>query len=165
MELLKRCIDWDEVSRLCTLIADKIRDDGVGIGCILAVARGGMVPAMIIAEMLLVDDIDLIRARHYQGMRMDECVSIEFITPIQDIHEKIDRCRMEGRIMLVVDDIADTGLTIKAVVDALGKGGKNNDTIITVTTLYMKPRSVFKPDYYAEICRDDEWIVFPWEQD
>ncbi|GBC72820.1 Xanthine phosphoribosyltransferase [archaeon HR04] len=165
MKLLKRCIDWDEVSRLCSLIADKIRDDGVSIGCILAVARGGIVPAMIIAEMLSVDDIDLIRARHYQGMMMDEDVSIEFITPLQDMQKKIDRCRREGRIMLVVDDIADTGLTIKAVVDALGKGGKSNDTIIAVTTLYMKPRSIFKPDYYAEICRDDEWIVFPWEQD
>jgi hypoxanthine phosphoribosyltransferase len=164
MRLLKRYIDWDEVNRLCSLIADKIRDDGVNIGCILAVARGGIVPAMIIAKMLSVDDIDLIRARQYQGMRMDEDVSIAFITPLQDMQDKIDRCRREGRIMLVVDDIADTGLTIKTVTEALnGKGGKSNDTIIAVT-LYMKPRSVFKPDYYAELCRDDEWIVFPWEQ-
>ncbi|MEM4278321.1 MAG: phosphoribosyltransferase family protein, partial [Candidatus Nitrosocaldus sp.] len=113
--MLKRYIDWAEVSRLCSIIVGKISDDGVSIGCVLAVARGGIVPAMIIARMLSVDDIALIRARHYQGMRMDDDVSIAFITPLQDIQSKIDRCRREGRVMLLVDDIADTGLTIRAI--------------------------------------------------
>lgn len=161
--MLKRYIDWAEVSRLCSIIVGKISDDGVSIGCVLAVARGGIVPAMIIARMLSVDDIALIKARHYQGMRMDDDVSIAFITPLQDIQSKIDRCRREGRVMLLVDDIADTGLTIRVITGILdGKEGKSKDVMIA--TLYIKPRSVFKPDYYAEICRDDEWIVFPWEQ-
>ncbi|MEM0364123.1 MAG: phosphoribosyltransferase family protein [Candidatus Nitrosocaldus sp.] len=157
-----KSIDLNEVSRLCSVIADKIRDDGVRVACILAIARGGIVPAMIISKMLSIDDIALIRARHYQGMRMDEGVSIEFITPLQDIKSRIDGCRRKGMVMLMVDDIADTGLTIKTINEILDGKGKSKDLIIA--TLYMKPRSIFKPDYYADICNDDEWIVFPWEE-
>ncbi|MEM1959297.1 MAG: phosphoribosyltransferase family protein, partial [Candidatus Nitrosocaldus sp.] len=91
-----------------------------------------------------------------------EGVSIEFITPLQDIKSRIDGCRRKGMVMLMVDDIADTGLTIKTINEILDGKGKSKDLIIA--TLYMKPRSIFKPDYYADICNDDEWIVFPWEE-
>lgn len=154
----KVCIGWAEVERSCSSIACKIVDDGVRVGCILAVARGGIVPSVIMAGMLSVEDLLFIRTRHYDGMSMNDHVDIEFITGLEEIHARMDLCRREGRIMLVMDDIADTGLTMSTITRILDC----KDSVRTAT-LYMKPRSRFRPDYYAGLCRDDEWIVFPWE--
>ncbi|MCS7141929.1 MAG: phosphoribosyltransferase family protein [Candidatus Nitrosocaldus sp.] len=163
----ERCIDWDEVSRLCSIIEGRIRDDGVSVGCILAVVRGGLVPATIISNMLSVHDLLFIRAIHYDRLSRDahstydyeyDGVGIAYITPIEKIRERVEEFGdEEGRIMLVVDDIADTGLTLKAISQLLTKS-------IRMATLYMKHRSLLRPDYYADTCSDDEWIVFPWER-
>jgi len=52
---------------------------------------------------------------------------------------------------LIVDDIADTGLTLTSY--------KN----FKIATVYYKPRSKIKPDYYVREVNNSDWIVFPWE--
>jgi len=68
--------------------------------------------------------------------------------------------------VLIVDDLADTGLTLREI--------KQMDTIINwerqdkkdcwvYATLYYKPKTTIQPDYSVKEFDNDEWIVFPWE--
>jgi hypothetical protein len=59
--------------------------------------------------------------------------------------------------VLIVDDVSDTGKTLRKELEHLGARKAK------VATLYYKPHSVLKPDYYA--FETDKWIVFPWEKE
>ncbi len=64
---------------------------------------------------------------------------------------------MDGAKVLIVDDVADTGRSLKLVYETLAKQAK----MVKTTTLYCKYWSAIKPDYFAE--ETDAWIIFPWE--
>jgi len=61
--------------------------------------------------------------------------------------------------ILIVDDIADTGRTLKDVMQPIQYVGSH--IRIKTATLYCKPHSIVKPDFYIKETKD--WIVFPWE--
>jgi len=62
--------------------------------------------------------------------------------------------KSSGQNTLIVDDIADTGKTLKPF--------KSEGCYLCITTLYYHKQSVVVPDYYVHI-KKDRWIVFPWE--
>ena len=64
-----------------------------------------------------------------------------------------------GKRVLVVDDVADTGHSLKVVANHLRQKGTRE---LKVCTIYMKPKSIFQPDFYAKTTR--KWIIFPWER-
>ena len=64
---------------------------------------------------------------------------------------------VKNKKISIVDDIWDSGKTMKSVLDYLG------DEDIVTATLYWKATAKGKPDYYAEVAGENEWIVFPFE--
>jgi hypothetical protein len=58
-----------------------------------------------------------------------------------------------------VDDVSDTGESLKAAVDHVREKGVADARTVTV---YLKPHTSFKPDFYAISTSD--WIIFPWER-
>src|SRR5260370_2806656 len=64
-----------------------------------------------------------------------------------------------GKRVLVVDDVSDTGHSLRVVANHLRRKPVKE---IRVCTIYMKPQSIFRPDYYARTTR--KWIIFPWER-
>ncbi|MGE0207493.1 MAG: phosphoribosyltransferase, partial [Candidatus Babeliales bacterium] len=65
-----------------------------------------------------------------------------------------------SKYILIVDDLVDTGETMKFLIEALKDSLPK--TTIKIATLYYKPTSCIKPDYYIE--ETTNWIVFPWEK-
>ncbi|MCJ7614506.1 phosphoribosyltransferase, partial [Candidatus Bathyarchaeota archaeon] len=65
---------------------------------------------------------------------------------------------VEDKKVLVVDDVADTGESLKLVTSHLNEKGASD---IKIATIYYKPWSIIVPHYYQKITRS--WIVFPWE--
>ncbi len=67
--------------------------------------------------------------------------------------------------MLIVDDVFDTGLSVKAIIDKMSeRARKNLPHDVRVATAYFKPgknRTNFEPDYCAH--KTDDWLVFPHE--
>jgi len=61
--------------------------------------------------------------------------------------------------VLVVDDVSDTGYSLRVVANHLRRKPVKE---LRVCTIYMKPQSIFRPDYYAWTTR--KWIIFPWER-
>ena len=113
------------------------------------VAFGGLLPAGAIAYALDNKNIHIINVEFYTGVdeRLPEPV---FLAPLPSTHYLADRT------VLIIDDVADTGETLRMVRDFCDEHASESRTAV----LYEKPRSVIACDYVWK--RTDEWIAFPW---
>lgn len=145
-------ISWQDVEAMCTDLAGRLR--GERFDAILAIARGGLVPAAVLAQELDLRDVLVAAVASYEGDRRGEALHFLEFPPDQAI---------AGRRILIVDDIWDSGRTVtwtrRRVVDAGG-------TPIVVVLHYKPGASCYPdehPDYWAE--NTSLWIVYPWERD
>jgi len=116
---------------------------------LVAVAMGGLVPAAIVASLLRIP-MYIIELSHYEGRERKEEITVTYKpSDIKDVPT------------LVVDDIVDTGETLKVVVNELVEVGVSTDNI-KVGVLHKKPGACFEPDWYVYLTKD--WVVYPWER-
>jgi hypoxanthine phosphoribosyltransferase len=116
---------------------------------VIALSRGGFVPARNICDMLIITDLVSLKVDHWG------------ITATKDGKAKIRyplNIDLTGKKVLVVDDITDTGESMLVSLDFIKS--LNPADIKTVTALHIKT-SKFTPDYYGEEI-DWKWVVFPW---
>jgi len=134
---------FDDVARLAFEL------DGKGFDALVAVARGGLVVARLISDIIGVKRIASLAIEYYKGV--DERASSPRL--VSGLGFNIKDLKL-----LVVDDVADTGETLKLAVEHLKSLGARE---ISSCTVYVKPWCRFKPDYYARVV--EEWVVFPYE--
>ncbi len=141
-------LGWDEIENYCIELAKRIKRDGVKFDYILAISRGGLIPARLISDYL---DLDILvtRIKFYTSIGKTSRRPVVLYFP-EDVYKK--------RI-LIVDDIADTGESILKAIEELKK---RNVNFYKVATLLKKPWSKITPDYYVK--ETDRWVVFPWEK-
>lgn len=145
----KEILTWDMFGTSARELAQEIVDSGFMPEIIIAVARGGLLPAGALSYSL--------------GVKLADAINVEFYT---DVHETLpdpvllapvlDTESIAGKKLLVVDDVADSGRTLALVLDLL----KKFDADARSAVIYAKSASVVEPDYVWR--RTDEWIVFPW---
>jgi|SRR5208337_2169557 len=141
---------WDEVYAMLLDLALKIRKSGFKADLIVGVSRGGWAPARILSDLLENTRTANIKIEFYTGL--EKTANKPIITqPISDI--------IAGKNALVVDDVSDSGESLKVALEHILKMGAAS---VKTVTIYFKPRSIFKPDYYANLTKD--WIIFPWER-
>jgi hypoxanthine phosphoribosyltransferase len=141
---------WDEVYAMLLDLALKIRRSGFKADVIVGVSRGGWAPARILSDLLENTRTANIKIEFYTGLAKTATKPI-VTQPISDV--------IAHKNALVVDDVSDTGESLKV---ALGHLLKMGAASVKAVTIYYKPHSVFKPDYFAKLTSD--WIVFPWER-
>ena len=143
-------MSWDEVYDLCIRLAGKIRDSGFSPDVIVGIARGGWIPARVLS--------DLLENPNVMNMRIQFYVDIGRTDKRPTIVQPLDGS-VKGKAVLIVDDVADTGSSLRLAVDhAKGLGVRE----VRVATLHYKPTSSIVPDYYVEETSD--WIVYPHER-
>lgn len=146
----KHYISWGDVERLVGRLLARLRAD---YDSLLVITRGGMVPACLISERADIRNILCAAVVLYEGEER-ALPEPRFVQFPEDRH-------VEGRRVLVVDDVWDSGSTVVAVRDRLRKAG----AAVDVCVLHFKPRrNRFPgdaPDFYAE--ETDAWIVYPWD--
>ena len=152
----KRLYGWRHVSKACERLS-YMYDHPIPVR-VIALARGGLVPATIIANRLGVRHVYSLGLSSYV-QQDDGSESPGEFDLYQSIPTNIKRLDKQQHILLI-DDISDKGTTFKFakryVHEMLG------GTIITMS-LTIKPETNFKPDYYDEVVDQDQWLVFPWE--
>ncbi|MEM2851359.1 MAG: phosphoribosyltransferase [Candidatus Bathyarchaeia archaeon] len=131
-------------------LADEIKKNGFKPDIIVGVARGGWPPARILSDFLNNPNIANIKVEFY----MDVYKTVEAPVITQPISVPVD-----GKRILVVDDVADSGKSLKMVRETLLENGA---TDVKIATIYYKPWSIVKPDFYAKTT--EAWIIFPWER-
>ncbi len=127
---------WEEIESLVKEIAVQVKKSGIRYSCILAIARGGIIPARLLSRELSIDAIQLVPVRN------KTVISAEM--PVLDASKRY----------LVIDDIYDTGDTFHKVAHALS--GFNCDYCFCMSR--YKSQGIT-----AKVLDHSKWIVFPWE--
>lgn len=151
-------LTWQGFGDACRQIAQQIADSGWMPDLIVAIARGGMLPAGAISYALGVKANGAINVEFYTGAGKT-MAEPEILEPYMDISS------LEGKRVLIVDDVADSGKTLKLIMDlisekGLSMGGDSAKVDARSATIYLKPTSIIKPDYIFK--QTDKWINFPW---
>ena len=138
-------------------LAEQVAADGFRPDAIVGIARGGLALAGALGYALDVKTLGSLNVEFYTG------VGSTLETPVV-LPPTLDRESLRGKSILLVDDVADSGRTLKLVVELLraGDGGGSGSEVRTVC-LYSKPSTVEEPDYVWR--RTSRWIMFPWSSD
>ncbi len=141
---------WDQIYGLLLKLTEAVRKSGFEPDLIVGVSRGGWIPARIMSDLLENPKLANVTADFYVGLA--ETKNEPIITQPVSVSVKDKR-------VLVVDDLADTGESLKLVNSHLKKHGASE---VKIATIYYKPWSIIVPHYYEKETRC--WIVFPWER-
>ncbi|KAA9153298.1 phosphoribosyltransferase [Microbacterium lushaniae] len=145
----RETLSWDDFGEASRDLARAILADGFVPEVVVAIARGGLLPAGAIAYGLGVKNCGALNVEFYTGIGtvLD---APEVIPPALDIDY------LEGRRVLLVDDVADSGRTLALAVKLLRDRGADMRSVV----IYTKPTTIVRPDYSW---KDTAlWIDFPW---
>ena len=134
-------ISWDGMDSQSRQLARKIAPNGPW-NCIVAIARGGLVPATTMAYELNIRMLETVCISTYDGQ-------------VQREAEVLKRLSGDGSGMLVVDDVVDTGVTARMIREMLPKA--------YIACIYAKPLGLPYVDASMMQVEQDTWIDFPWE--
>ncbi|MEM2881736.1 MAG: phosphoribosyltransferase [Candidatus Bathyarchaeia archaeon] len=143
-------LSWDEVYDLCIRLADKIRESGFSPDVIVGIARGGWIPARVLSDLLDNPNVMNMRIQFYIDIGKTE----KKPTIVQPLDGSI-----RGKAILIVDDVADTGSSLRLAIEHAKELGARE---VRVATLHYKPTSSIVPDYY--VGETSDWIVYPHER-
>ena len=140
---------WNQIYDMLLSQAQKIQNQNYKPDIIIAIAKGGLIPTRILTDLLETPELG--------------CIQIEFYTDINQTRQEPTlkqtlTNQVFGKKTLLVDDIADTGKSLKLAQTHLQAQGA---TQIKTATLYHKPQSITTPDFYEK--QTASWVVFPWE--
>jgi hypoxanthine phosphoribosyltransferase len=148
----RETLTWDDFGRAGRALAQAIADDGYAPDLILAVARGGLFAAGSISYALDVKNMHVVNVEFYTG------VDARLETPVM-LGPEPRVADMADADILIVDDVADTGETIKLVREFCAAHARSVRTAV----IYEKPGSVVACEYVWS--RTDKWINFPWSSE
>ncbi|MEU5545509.1 phosphoribosyltransferase [Streptomyces sioyaensis] len=130
-------------------LAQTIADDGYEPDVVLSIARGGVFVAGGLAYALDCKNIHLVNVEFYTGVG----TTLEMPVMLAPVPNVID---FSEKKVLIADDVADTGKTLKLVHDFC----QGTVAEVRSAVIYEKPHSLVKCEYVWK--RTDEWINFPW---
>jgi hypoxanthine phosphoribosyltransferase len=140
---------WNQIYEMMLAQAQKIQTSKFHPDIIIGVARGGLIPSRILADLLEIHDVAVIAVEYYVdiGKTLQEPVLKQCLA-----------ATLTGKRVLLVDDVSDCGKSLKLAKEHLQTQGAVE---IKVATLYSKPGTITKPNYFEK--ETSCWIVFPWE--
>lgn len=149
MSLEREILSYEEFGVAVRELAQEIKDSGYEPDIILSIARGGLLIGGALGYALGVKNTFTMSVEFYTGV--NERLVLPVVLP--PVPNKVD---LTGLKVLVADDVADTGATLKLVREFCGEYVKE----VRSAVLYEKPHSQEKPDYAWR--QTDKWIEFPW---
>ncbi|MEM7240864.1 MAG: xanthine phosphoribosyltransferase [Pseudomonadota bacterium] len=142
-------VSWDQLHRDARALAWRLDGKGPLDGewkALVAITRGGLAPAMIIARELDIRKVDTISVKSYDFQNQSEA----------EILKDVDRKLIgDGEGILVIDDLVDTGNTLEVVRKMIPNAH--------YATLYAKPKGAPLVDSFITEVSQDTWIFFPWD--
>lgn len=145
----REVLSYDAFGQAVRDLAQDIADDGYEPDVLLSIARGGLGLAMGLGYALDVKNISMVNVEFYTGV--DQRLEVPIMLPPTP-----DAVDLSGLHVLITDDVADTGETLRLVQDFCADHVAESRTAV----VYRKPRSVITPDYSWR--ETSAWVDFPW---
>ena len=143
-------VSWDQFHRDSKALAWRLADKG-NWSAIIAVTRGGLVPAAISARELNIRVIETVCVSSYSPDHRRGDIKV-----LKKINDKLLlENNFEASSILCIDDLVDTGATMTVV--------KKLVPDAHVATVYAKPEGLINVDTYITEVSQDTWIYFPWD--
>ena len=148
----REVMTYDDFGRATRVLAQRICDSEFAPDIVLSIARGGFFLGAGLGYALGVKNAFMMSVEYYTGI--DERLAMPIVLP--PVPNKVD---LSGAVVLVADDVADSGHTLKMVMDFCAGSVRE----VRSAVLYAKPQSVIVPDYSWK--KTSKWINFPWSVD
>lgn len=148
MAITYATVTWDQLHRDARLLAEKLMPRGPFKG-IVAITRGGLIPAAIVARELecrLIESISVVSYGRDEGSEEEQG---------EPVVVKAAPAAGDGEGFLIIDDLVDSGITAGVVRRLLPKAH--------FACLYAKPAGQPATDTYVAEVSQDTWILFPWD--
>jgi hypoxanthine phosphoribosyltransferase len=143
-------ISWAKTYELTRRLSLKILKTAFRPDLVVAIGRGGYVPARIVCDFLEITDLTAIKIEHWgMGAQKQDAALLRFPLNID----------VSGQKILVVDDVTDTGDTLRTALTYLLQ--QHPDEVRTAV-IQHKASSGFIPDYYGQRIVKWRWIIYPW---
>ena len=143
--------NWEYIYGLCRDVADEVRASDYEPDVIVALARGGWFAGRCLCDFLGLDDLASLKVEHYVG------TAEKTGEPV--VRYPMPEGSVAGKQVLVVDDIADTGGSIRRAEEYVVE---REPAEVRTATLQLLGTSSFEPDYVGERLEQWAWIVYPW---
>ncbi|POM22654.1 Xanthine phosphoribosyltransferase [Actinomadura rubteroloni] len=152
MSASREVLTWELFGTASRELAVAVASDGYRPDLILSIARGGLFVAGALGYALDVKNLHVMNIEFYTGV--DQRLEMPVMLP--PTPSAVD---LSGARVLVADDVADTGATLRLVRDFCA----DHVADVRCAVVYEKPRSAVKCEYVWR--RTDRWIDFPWSAD
>lgn len=143
-------VSWDQFHRDSRALAWRLNAEGP-FAAIVAIARGGLVPAAIVARELNIRVVESVSMKSYAHQNQGDVAVLKAIA--QEIMDQ----NAAGKKILIIDDLVDTGATARVVRELLPGAH--------LATVYAKPKGRDMVDTFITEVSQDTWIYFPWDLD
>jgi len=145
-------LSWQAVDELIWKVVAEMKAADYQPDVLIAVARGGLVPARILADYLQAKYVSSLQMGHWDAQaELHEEPMLVFPLPEIDLR---------GKRVLVIDDVSDEGRTLEQVRDYLAARGAEIRTFVLVS----KVESRALADYCPKVLDDWRWVLFPWSK-
>ena len=152
-------ISWEEYHKKTEELAIKVYEDGWEFNQVVCIAKGGMRVGDIFARLFNVP-LAILSVESYKGEGFkNQRGAITFSRDLAKTSPNI------GSKVLLVDDLADSGITLKKSIEWLEHFyGFYLDEKVRTGVLFYKAVSKYKPNYYIDYLEDSPWIQMPFEK-
>ena len=141
---------WEDAEKSIGSLARKISESGFTPDTLVAISRGGLVPARLLSDVLDIPNLYTIRISFYSSVGVKK-EKPEVTQPLS--------ADLSGKNVLLVDDISDSGKSLSLALEYLKP---LNPARVKTATIHFKPDSLLKPDFFHSTT--ESWIIYPWER-
>jgi len=143
---------YEELRNLAFTLYTKIRESNYLPDVIVGIGRGGLFVLRSLQDFFIAGKVKIpylvIAVERYVGVNRTSSIKVKYL------NSRV----IKGKRVLLIDDVADQGISLKvSKEECIKKGAKD----VKTATLHLKPSSQFVPDFYAMVT--DAWIIYPWE--
>jgi len=140
---------WSQIFDLLFCQAQKIQNQSYRPDVVVGIARGGLISARILTDLLETPELEILQMEFYTGINQ---------TRLKPTIKQPINHNFAGKKTLIVDDIADSGESLKLAQTHFQELFAKE---IKTATLFKKPFSAIIPDFYEK--QTSNWVVFPWD--